>query len=348
MVSIKASELEQSEKDLKIKAKEFCQRQQRLALSRIMNKPWREDQEAMIAAFSKWVMFTMFDDAVKQKDTAESLRAEKSELVTAWNELERRKQELSVLERKVDSESNELQIQKEQIKQAESRLKAGEAEFLKRKQLLEQEIASVRIAIGNEHAELEKERASLAESSRLLAAQKVELEGMERSKVLEDAQGKSAQSLAFSKILDQTLDEERGWMQQAAEIIAQREAQLDRQGVQLLKLEKELKEKERRLNADLRDFQKAQIRVRNLADQLQQKEAELKERENLVGVKLQDCQDASHRVQKLALQLKAKEEGIARDLKRLAERTDAIEVTKSELQAWQDDLHRRSTRPEGL
>jgi chromosome segregation ATPase len=344
---IKASELEKKEIESMVMDKEFRMRRQRVALSSVLGKRWREDQEAVSAAFSKWVMFTMFDEALKNKESAESLRSEQRELDKSRKDLESRRQELSTLERKVENASGDLQIQIEQIKRAETRLKAAEAEFVQRNQYSELEIASARAALEKERAELEKERTSLSDAKEILMAKRKEREEMESSRKPDETHATSAQGRAFSKILDQTLEEERGWMQQAAEAIAQREAQVDRKGAQLLKLEHELKEKEARLNADLRDFQQAQVRIRNLTDQLRQKEAEMKERENMVGVKLQECQDARHRVQKLALQLQAKEEGLERDRKRISERMDECDAVESQLRVWQDELERSATRQDG-
>jgi hypothetical protein len=88
----KESDLGQRESELEIKILDLKRERQREVIRSLMTKPWRQDQEAVSAAFSKWVRVAMVYD-----DDSEGACARRLQLEELQKLLDHGRQELELM-----------------------------------------------------------------------------------------------------------------------------------------------------------------------------------------------------------------------------------------------------------
>ena len=75
-LEVEFAELESQRQELGSEWKNFHVFRQRAAMVNLLSRPWRQDQEAVSAAFSKWVRVTMFENGAESETSIQVAREE--------------------------------------------------------------------------------------------------------------------------------------------------------------------------------------------------------------------------------------------------------------------------------
>ncbi len=151
-------------------------------MNQLLRRPWRQDREAVSAAFSKWARVSMFENTAEGEA---GLQAAQEEIERSLLELETNREQLSKMMTGLDDKSAAIARQEKQLLQAKEELQSDA------KTLAEQ-----RRAVEGEKARLESERTA---SVRDLEERRLELES--QSKALDERTKASQTDLERERML---------------------------------------------------------------------------------------------------------------------------------------------------
>jgi chromosome segregation ATPase len=305
-----------------------------------MTKPWRQDQEALSAAFSKWVRVAMVYDDDTDGACARTLKLEESQrlLDQGRQELEsmrtRLRESEELLTHKgniLEAEEKDIKVQRDALHLAEAKLSSDMADLQSKKESFEVECAEKTKQLDLERLKLDKDRATLAQLDKYL---------MQKEKKLNDSSSSTATESTnnhASRAVEKSLHDERKWIDEAAVAISEREDELERKESALRKSQASIRTQEERLAEKLAELQKAQARVRSMAEHLQKSQVSLEEKEKRITSELVESQFFA-RVRTMAESLQNEKEQVAGERKLLQDRFQECDECERHLSKWQQEL----------
>ena len=181
------SRLEQRKTELETKSIAFQRQCQRVALENLLVKTWRQDQESVSAAFSKWVRLVMvYDDDEK----AAALQEAQVQLEESQLQVERERHEIQVMREQLVKQQEELVQKQENLEVESKRIKSQHQET--QKQLKES-----KLQVERERHEIQVMREQLVQQQEELV-QKQEKFGsrIEENKVAASRDSKTTKRIA--------------------------------------------------------------------------------------------------------------------------------------------------------
>ena len=318
-------------------------------MKRVLQKSWRDDKEAVSAAFSKWVRMTMLHDDHQEALSYQAKKSEISRIVEGLNKdreeidrlrlfLQQRERLLAENEKKVDEKCKDIEQQAEVLDHSKKTLACDISRFEDEKEALLREQSKKIIEINKERELLEKDRATLTQLDKFLLVKKKKLEYRERA--IEISQGSlSADSTKqFTAALEKSLEQERKVVDEASQAIANRERDLLKREVAVGTTESNLCAKERQLRKEATEYCEAHERIKILAEKLREKEASVKMKETELKDSLTECRRAQTRIHILAQQLKQKDADLVHDQQALILRCKECDECEIQLSVWQQEL----------
>jgi hypothetical protein len=354
----KESELGQRESDLAMKSLEVRRERQREAIRSLMTKPWRQDQEAVSAAFSKWVRVVMvYDDEtenacvtrkhqLEEESQSQLLEQQgRQELEEMRTQLRESEEQLVLRSKCLEAEEKDLKAQHDALHVAEAKLSSNVADLQRKHDAFEIECAEKKKQLDLERLKLDKDRATLAQLDKYL---------MQKEKKLKDASSSSmattesstnnthvSRSSSIVKSLHHAADE-RTWIDKAAAAISEREDELERKESALQKSQASIRAQEERLAETLTELQQAQARVRIICENLQQRERSLDEKETQMLVTASKLTPTESefltRVRTMAESLQKEKEQLSTERKVLETRFQECDECERQLSKWQQEL----------
>jgi hypothetical protein len=182
--------LEQRQQALTEASEKFASGRKKAALAKLLDKPWRHEQEAVSAAFSKWVRSALFDvdEQIRATEADESiikLLQENEELQETVTQLEEDRSCLLDRENTLERTNADLEVHLNACNEIETQLRT-EIEVLElEKKSLQQELASLKLEVQSIAAK-SKEEAKEMES--LIATREAELDQKENALLLREGE----------------------------------------------------------------------------------------------------------------------------------------------------------------
>jgi chromosome segregation ATPase len=319
------------------------------AIQGMIQKSWRDDQEAVSAAFSKWIRITMLYDDEREVISFQSaktgfdvamaeLDAGRDELDNSRLLLQERGKRLEEKERDVEVLKKDAEKQAEALRLAKDKLDCDISRLLEEKKSFLGNQAIKMTELEKERERLEKDRATLAQLDKFLLMKGKKLDS--REKAIEVSQGSLSvdSSKQLSIALEKTIDEERKLVDKAAKVVAERELDLQKLQTALGETENRLHVRESQLRIEACEYHEAHDRIKRLAEQLREKEGLLNKKEAELSNSMSECRTAQTRVHVLAQQLKQKDEDLANERRALAARCKECDECEVQLSVWQREL----------
>lgn len=229
--------MERREEENEAAFAEFKLERQKEALRLIAGRRRHEEREILSAAFSKWVRVTQFFDAEESAAKNSSNSKELSEIRQKW---QAREIELASMQEELDTLRREFEEKTRMSEEAETKL----ADKISKVEREKAKLAQEREELSAEREQMKSEREAMATLDRFLHRRGRELD--EREKSARQGGNGHAYSLyeqRSSKVLEDSLAEERKLMEETAAMLAQREANLRERENALNDQEKELQAK---------------------------------------------------------------------------------------------------------
>lgn len=132
--------LENRQQELQSELAQFHFDRQRAAMSNLLSRPWRQDREAVSAAFSKWVRVTMFENAAEEEA---GLRAAQSELDGTLSALETNREDLNNMMIGLDRRSVEISEKELELEVAKGKVDDDAKALAEERQNIEEQKALV-------------------------------------------------------------------------------------------------------------------------------------------------------------------------------------------------------------
>jgi len=121
----------------------FLHERKKALLGQILKQPWRQEREAVSAAFSKWVRVTMFDAAEQEEnEMIQALEQQNHESMHVIDQLEERCAELVAQTECFEASQRENENQIASQKEVVSQLRSEVANLLDENEILKKEIES--------------------------------------------------------------------------------------------------------------------------------------------------------------------------------------------------------------
>ena len=321
----------------------------RLAIQRVLQKSWREDKEAVSAAFSKWVRVTMLHDDQQQALSFQAKESEISRIIKGLDkdreeiesirlQLEKREMLLAENEKKVEDKYEDIGQQAKVLDQSKEKLASDFSRFEEEKVALLRDQSKRIFELNKERELLEKDRATLTQLDKFLLVKGKKLEYRERAIEVSQSSLSPDSTKRFSAALEKSLEQERRVVDEATQAIANRERDLLKREAALGTTESDLCEKERQLRIEATEYCEAHERIKRLAEQLREKEDSLKTKEAELKTSLTECRSAQTRIHLLAQQLKQKDDDLVNDQQALALRCKECDECELQLSVWQQEL----------
>jgi chromosome segregation ATPase len=276
-------------------------------LIRIFSRPLRQDQEAVSAAFSKWVRSTLFDMDKEHKRTTENEQilhlTRQLESANQTNyQLEEARTALLLKEQSLVASHADLKAEVDASRAAESRVRQELG-------LVQDDLLTVRQSLES----LEQEKSVLI----------AKLEALEMS--LSTGAGNG-------DWMGHDFDER---LRRMEKLIAQREAELQEKDTSIGERETTLKLRQREFTIQ---FEETDARIKETTNLLRQKELDLEFKETQLAAELAKCKDTQTRLQKLALDVQAKAQKLSQEQAVLSTRLKECDELESQLSEWQKRL----------
>jgi len=215
------------------------------AMKNILGRPWRQEREAVSAAFSKWVRVTMFEHIEEEQS---GLEAAQEAVKNSLHELGLNRESLKKMLSDLDARSNEVSILERDVDKSKKQLKTEEKSLGEQRNFVEHEKGKLR----EERVEIDSQRVKLHDE-------------------LEQMRGKEEELHIRSLSAHNN--------EQLQKYLMEREEGLDEQKRQLINEHECLEEEKDKMSRDRGLLEEARASVRTLADSCKTRQNELDERE---------------------------------------------------------------------